>query len=98
MRNHTMKAPVRFLAAALIGAAIAATGVLALTTPAVAQEKEKQPKNSAALAKPLKEASDALKAKNYPEVISKLKAAEGMAGKTPADQYFIDQMLWFAYV
>lgn len=94
-----MKVPARFVAAVLLGAAVAAGAILAPATCALAQEKgEKAPKNSAALAKPLKEANDALKAKNYSDAIAKLKAAEGMSGKTPADQYIIDEMLSFAYI
>ena len=91
-----MKVPARFFAAALLGAVVAAGAVLAPATSAFAQEK--QPKNSAALAKPLKEANDDIKAKKFSDAITKLKAAEGMAGKTPADQYIIDQMLSFSYI
>jgi len=97
MRNHTMKVPARFFAALILGAAVAASAVLVPATSASAAE-EKGPKNSPALAKPLKEANDALKAKNYSDAITKLKAAEGVAGKTPADQYIIDEMLTFAYI
>ena len=97
MRNHTMKVRARFFAALILGAAVAASAVLVPATSASAAE-EKGPKNSPALAKPLKEANDALKAKSYSDAITKLKTAEGMAGKTPGDQYLIDQMLWFAYV
>jgi len=96
MRNHTMKVPARFFATLILGAAVAASAVLVPATSAAAEEKG--PKNSPALAKPLKEANDALKAKNYSEAISKLKAAEGTSGKTPADQYIIDEMLAFAYI
>ena len=83
----------------MLGAAVAAIAVLASAPSALAQEKgEKGPKNSPALAKPLKEANDALKAKNYSDAITKLRAAEGVAGKTPGDQYIIDEMLSFAYI
>jgi len=92
-----MKVPARFLASVLVGAAVTAVTVLPATS-AWAQEKEKAPKNSAALAKPLKEANDNLKAHKYSEAISTLKGAEGMSGKTPYDQYLIDQMLWFGYI
>ena len=91
-----MKVPARFLAALLLGAVVTASAVLAPASRAFAEEK--QAKNSAALAKPLSEANAALKAHNYSDAISKLKAAEGMSGKTPGDQYLIDQMLWFAYI
>jgi tetratricopeptide (TPR) repeat protein len=93
-----MKVRARFFSTLILGAAVAAITALAPATSAFAQEKEKAPKNSAALAKPLSEANAALKAKNYPDAIAKLKAAEGMAGKTPVDQYIIDQMLAFSYI
>jgi len=91
-----MKVRARFVPTLLLGAAVAAITALAPATSHSAEEKG--PKNSAALAKPLSEANAALKAKNYSDAITKLKAAEGMAGKTPADQYIIDQMLSFAYI
>ena len=71
-----MKSPRRFLAAFTLGAAVAAMAALAPASSALAQEKEKGPKNSPALAKPLSEANNALKAKNYSDAIAKLKAAE----------------------
>src|SRR6516165_12823051 len=91
-----MKVPARLFPALILGATIAAITALVPTTSAFAQEKG--PKNSAALAKPLSEANAALKAHNYSDAIAKLKAAEGIAGKTPGDQYLIDQMLSFAYI
>jgi tetratricopeptide (TPR) repeat protein len=60
--------------------------------------EETTQENSAKLAKPLKEAQDGLKAKNYPEAIEKLKEAERTAGKTPYDQHLINDMLAFAYI
>src|SRR5689334_14201102 len=98
MRNHPMKVYGRFFAAGILGAAVAAIMALAPATSVLAQEKEKGPKNSPALAKPLSEANNALKAKNYSDAIAKLKAAESVSGKTPADQYIINEMLSFAYI
>ncbi len=91
-----MKVSGRFFAALTLGVAVAIMAALAPASSALAQEKA--PKNSAALAKPLKEANDDIKAKKYSDAITKLKAAEGMSGKTPADQYIIDQMLSFSYI
>ena len=54
--------------------------------------------NSAKLAKPLKEAQEDIKAKKFPDAIAKLKAAEGIEGKTAYDQHLINEMLGFAYV
>ena len=75
-------------------AVVAAAGLLA---PAAALAADK-PQNSAKLAKPLKEAHDDLNNKKYPEAISKLKEAEGTAGKTPYDQHLINDMLAYAYI
>ena len=91
-----MKVPARLFPALILGAAVAAITALAPATSAFAEEKG--PKNSPALAKPLSEANAALKEQHYSDAIGKLKAAEAMSGKTPGDQYLIDQMLWFAYI
>jgi tetratricopeptide (TPR) repeat protein len=91
-----MKVRARLFAALILGAAVAASAVLVPATSAFAQEKG--PKNSPALAKPLAAANEALKAKNYSDAITKLRAAESVPGKTPADQYIIDEMLAFAYI
>jgi tetratricopeptide (TPR) repeat protein len=91
-----MKVPARLFPALILGTAIAAITALAPATSDSAEEKG--PKNSPALAKPLSEANAALKAQHFSDAIAKLKAAEGMSGKTPADQYIIDEMLTFAYL
>jgi tetratricopeptide (TPR) repeat protein len=100
MRTNTMKAPARYIPTVILGAAIAVVMALTSATSAFAQEKaaEKGPKNSPAFAKPLKEANDDIKAKKFTDAISKLKTAEGLPNKTPGDQFFIDQMLWFSYI
>lgn len=59
---------------------------------------EGQPRTSAQLLEPLKEAHDDLMAKKYADAISKLKAAETTKGKTPYDQHLINDNLAFAYV
>jgi tetratricopeptide (TPR) repeat protein len=94
MRNTIMKVTALFNRAAIAAMTIAAIGVVA-SGNSIAAEKAK---NSAALAKPLSEANNDIKAKKYSEAISTLKQAEGMSGKTPADQFLIDQMLSFAYI
>jgi tetratricopeptide (TPR) repeat protein len=78
-----------------IGAAVVAIAGFAPGAPVYAQQKQQ---NSAALAKPLKEAQDDIKAKNYSSAITKLKAAEDVKGKTPYDQYLINDMLSFSYI
>jgi tetratricopeptide (TPR) repeat protein len=87
---------IRTLVRALgVSVALAACAALLPANPTFAQAK---PTNSAKLAKPLKEAQDALKAKKYAEAIAKLKEAEGTAGKTAYDQYLINDMLTFAFI
>jgi len=52
---------------------------------------------SRALAKPLKAAQDALKAKNYDEALAKLREAQGNPSKTAYDQYVINEFLGPVY-
>ena len=79
-----------------LGAALAA--LTALAAGPVASAEGGAQKNSAKLAKPLKEAQDDIKAKKYADAIAKLKDAEGTAGKTPYDQHLINDMLTFSYI
>lgn len=81
----------------LVVAAVVAIAGLAPGTPAYAQAPAKQ-QNSPKLAAPLKAAQEDVKAKNYSAAIAKLKEAEGIAGKTPYDQYLINDMLSFSYI
>jgi tetratricopeptide (TPR) repeat protein len=94
MRNHIMK--VRYLRALTVGAAIVVGAALLPGASAMGAEGKQQP--SAKLAKPLHEAQEDLKAKKYNEAIAKLKEADGIAGKTPYDQYLINDFLGFAYI
>jgi outer membrane protein assembly factor BamD (BamD/ComL family) len=86
---------VSFVRALVCGAALVIAAVLA---PATADAAEQKQTNSAKLAKPLKEAHDALNAKKYQEAVSKLREAENTAGKTPYDQHLINDMLAFALI
>lgn len=70
-------------AAALIAAAFAAA-------PGFAAE-EKKPTVSAAMQKPLVEIQELLKAGKFPEAVEKLKTADAMSGKSPYDQFVINQ-------
>ena len=90
-----MKVTATTVGALVVSAALAVVASFVTAAPAFAAD---QPKNSAKLAKPLKEASDDIKAKKYPEAIAKLKEAEGTAGKTPYDQHLINDMLAFAEI
>jgi tetratricopeptide (TPR) repeat protein len=86
---------VSFVRALVCGAALV---IAALLAPATASAAEQKQTNSAKLAKPLKEAHDALNAKKYQEAVSKLREAENTAGKTPYDQHLINDMLAFALI
>src|ERR1700716_1440143 len=94
MRNTTMKVTALSIRVLVGGAAMIAAATLVPSTAFAAEGKQT---NSAKLAKPLKEAHDALNAKKYADAIAKLREAEGMAGKTPYDQHLINDMLGFAY-
>ena len=74
----------RWLAAALLLAAASAT---------LAQDKPAPAANSvrAEVAKPLIAAQDAIKAKNYPDAMARLKEAEAVPNRTPYETYAIDQ-------
>ncbi|MGC1728452.1 MAG: tetratricopeptide repeat protein [Steroidobacteraceae bacterium] len=91
-----MKVPGKLTRLLGTAAALGALAALVAQTPALAADAAKQT-NSAKLAKPLKEAQDDLKAKKYSDAIAKLKAAEGIEGKTAYDQHLINDMIGFAY-
>jgi len=95
MQNHPMNSTARFTQVLIVGAALLCAAALSPSTRAYAAEKG--PQVSAKLAKPLKEAQDDIKNKNYPAAIAKLKEADGMAGKTPYDQHVINQFLTYCY-
>jgi tetratricopeptide (TPR) repeat protein len=52
---------------------------------------------SAALAKPLMAARDAIEAKKYSEAIAKLQEVQATAGRSPYDEYVVNEMLGIAY-
>jgi tetratricopeptide (TPR) repeat protein len=102
MRNHIMNSnskntrPLVRLAA--VSAAIVGATALLCGHAAFAAD-DKKPKNTVSkdLAKPLKEASDALNAKKYPDAIAKAKEADTNPKKTPYDQHIINELLGVAY-
>jgi tetratricopeptide (TPR) repeat protein len=67
---------------------------LGVQTPAWSQAA---PTVSKALAKPLKEAQDSMKAKKYDAAMAKLKEVQGMSGKSPYDEHLIHEMMGFLY-
>ena len=95
--SKTVRPAVRRVVA---GAAIAGAATLLSGHAAFAADKEKKEnKNTVTkeLAKPLKEASDALNAKKYADAIAKAKEADGNAKKSPYDQHIINEILGVAY-
>jgi tetratricopeptide (TPR) repeat protein len=62
---------------------------------AFAQDK---PKVSKAVAKPLKAAQDAMNAKKYSEALARLREVEAVPGRTPYDDYLLNEMYGYTYV
>lgn len=88
----------------LLGAMLAAAGVFGsvgavlLPAAAVAQDTAKPQKISAKVGKPLKAAQDALNAQNWDEALVQLAAAQAVEGKTPYDQYMINELTWYTHL
>src|SRR5579862_6503257 len=101
MRNYTLKAPGKAIAAVLLACALVGTaGLLMVARPATAADEkkdEKKPNVSKELGKTLKAANDDVQAKKYAEGLAKLKDAEGNPKKTPYDEHVINQLAGFAY-
>jgi tetratricopeptide (TPR) repeat protein len=92
--HHIMRSRFRWLRALLVSAAVAGTAGFIPNQPAVADEQATPSKE---IAKQLKAAQDAIKAKKYDEAFAKLKEAEGFGKKTPLDQHLINVLLGRAY-
>jgi tetratricopeptide (TPR) repeat protein len=89
-----MRKKLPHLAALVLGIALLGIGGVGVQTAAAAEKG----KNSAAMAKPLKEIQDLLKSRKYPEAIAKLQAARGLPGRTPYDNFLLSQFSYQAYV
>jgi len=78
---------------------VAAVAAALLLAPAAAPAADNPPKqtNSAKVGKILKDVQEDIKNKRYSDAITKLKDADGTAGKTPYDQHAINDMLGFCY-
>ena len=101
VRNHIMNAnssTVRpTVRLALLGAAMVGATALLAGHPAFAADEKKKNTVSKELAKPLKEASDALNAKKYSDAIAKAKEADANPKKSPYDQHIINEIIGVAY-
>src|SRR5690606_6561266 len=92
-RKETMK--MRISAALAIGAAsVVLAFSLTLSAPVLAQST---PQPSKAAAKPLKEASDAMRARKYDAAMAKLKEVQALPNKSPYDVHLMNEMLGFLY-
>ena len=87
---------VRVLQALALSAVVVVAASLIPAAAVSAAEKPPQP--SAKLQKPLHDAQEDLKAKKYNDAITKLKAAQGIEGKTAYDQHVINEFLANAYI
>ncbi len=82
------------LGAVVVGAGFAPVGL----SVAADKDAKQAPKVSNAAAKPLKAAQEALNAKKYDEAIAKLKEVEALSGKSPYDEYVMNELLGVAYI
>jgi tetratricopeptide (TPR) repeat protein len=87
---------------AWIGALMVAT-VLVGGAPqlSLAQDKDKgkqeKPTASKVAQKPLRQAQELMEAKKWPEMIAKLQEVEALPGKSPYDEFLMNEMLGYAY-
>jgi len=94
MANISSKRLATFLCAWALGVmVVAGAGVVA---PAHAADQPKQ-QNTAKVGKVLKDVQEDIKNKKYTEAITKLREADGTAGKNAYDQHVINDMLGYCY-
>jgi tetratricopeptide (TPR) repeat protein len=96
MAHTSSKFLASFLASGTLGVMLAAGTGLVAPAVATAADAPKQT-NSKAVGKILKEVQDDLKNKNFAGAITKLKDADGTAGKNAYDQHLINDMLGYCY-
>lgn len=90
-----MKITAKVLAALALGAGLAMGPAGLPQGDAFAQDK---PKVSKAVAKPLKAAQDAMTAKKYSEALARLREVQAIAGRSPYDDYLLNEMLGYVFV
>lgn len=90
-----MRRTSKVFAALLLGVALITAPSLAPRGVAFAQDK---PKVSKVAAKPLKAAQEAMNAKKYQEAIARLKEVQSIPGKSPYDEFLMNEMFAFSYV
>jgi hypothetical protein len=80
-----------------IATTLAFVFAIALAGASTPVRSQAAPTVSKALAKPLKEAQDSMKAKKYDAAMAKLKEVQGMSGKSPYDEHLMHEMMGFLY-
>jgi tetratricopeptide (TPR) repeat protein len=90
-----MKITSKVLVALALGAGLALGPASLPQGDAFAQDK---PKVSKAVAKPLKAAQDAMTAKKYSEALAKLREVQTIPGRSPYDDYLLNEMLGYVFV
>lgn len=77
-----------------VGGGMAAAAFL----PALAVAAEAAPSIGPKVGKPMKAAQDAMKAKNWAEALAKVKEAQAIEGKSPFEEYQINEFLGFILI
>lgn len=90
-----MRMKARLVAAIVASALLGAGGALTPGSEAFAQDKK--PTVSRSVAKPLKAAQDAMQAKKYQEALAKLQEVQATAGKSPYDEFVMNELLTFVH-
>jgi tetratricopeptide (TPR) repeat protein len=90
----------RAVRALTLGISLALGGGLAAATflPALAVAADAAQSIGPKVGKPMKAAQDAMKAKNWAEALAKVKEAQAIEGKTPFEEYQINEFLGFILI
>jgi tetratricopeptide (TPR) repeat protein len=89
-----MTLPTMMLAVGGVGTALTVNGVM--SAPAYAADKKGEKQISTKVGKPLKEALDLAQQKKFKEAMAKAREVQAMPGKTPYEEYKINEIL--AYI
>ena len=87
-------------ASVVLGSMLAVAGWLGVagTMLVIPVTAEAQQKVSAKVGVPIKAAQDAIAKKRWDQALAKIREADATAGKTPFDQYKINELLWYVYL
>jgi len=93
MREKSMKKTGTTVIAALMLGLTAVATTFVPGTAAVAQEKKDAPKVSAKVGKPLQAAQKAINEKKWDEALKNLREVQAMTGKSPYEEYVMNELL-----